>query len=73
MRLYLRGARQHRNPGNIVRAFGALLGEGAMDRLAPGRGRVMPAPDWLDLYRPGGRIAESLAIAESPAADPGRS
>lgn len=45
---YLRGARDCRSPGNVLRAFGALLGERAMSLHR--RRAVSFRPDWLDLY-----------------------
>jgi glycosyltransferase involved in cell wall biosynthesis len=45
---YLQGAWDCRSPGNVLRAFGALLGEKAMSlRRCQG---VSFRPDWLDLY-----------------------
>jgi glycosyltransferase involved in cell wall biosynthesis len=56
-RAYLHGAWRYRNPGNVVRAAGLLLGERAMRRLSPYRPeRLETEPDWLDLYRAGGRL-----------------
>jgi glycosyltransferase involved in cell wall biosynthesis len=68
VQLYLKGAREHRNLGNVVRAMGVLVGEGAMARLSPSRQRDLPNPDWLDLYRPGGRLE---SVASSAASDRG--
>jgi glycosyltransferase involved in cell wall biosynthesis len=61
IRAYLRGARHYRNAGNLARAFGVVLGERAMDLGTPTQ-PSLPAlePDWLALYRPGGRFARSL-------------
>jgi glycosyltransferase involved in cell wall biosynthesis len=56
-RAYLRGAWRYRNPGNAVRAAGMLLGERVMSRLSPHRPeRLEREPDWLELYRAGGRL-----------------
>jgi hypothetical protein len=68
-RAYLHGARRHRNLGNVVRAAGLLLGERAMSRLSPYRSEQLARePDWLGLYRQGGRL-ESVRPARdsSPA------
>ena len=56
IRTYLAGAFAYRSPGNVVRAFGTILGERAMARFAPPvPGRTPdPAvwePPWLELYR----------------------
>jgi glycosyltransferase involved in cell wall biosynthesis len=56
-RAYLRGAWRYRNAGNAMRAAGILLGERAMSRLSPYRPeRLEREPDWLGLYRAGGRL-----------------
>jgi glycosyl transferase family 2 len=66
-RAYLRGARRHRNAGNLVRAAGLLLGERAMSRLSPYRPeRLEREPDWLGLYRAGGEL-ESVPSARDSA------
>lgn len=66
IRIYLRAAREHRNLGNVVRAAGVLLGEKTMRRLSPYQPEPIAAPDWLDLYRPGGPL-ESVV---TPRLDP---
>lgn len=55
-RAYLHTARSHRNLGNVVRAFGLLFGEPTMQRRSRYSPEEIPRPDWLDLYREGGRL-----------------
>jgi glycosyltransferase involved in cell wall biosynthesis len=67
IRAYLRGAWRYRSIGNLFRALGVSLGEGAMGRAR--RSPELPPwadPDWLDLYRPGGKLAKSLDDLTSP-------
>ncbi|HEY5052051.1 MAG TPA: glycosyltransferase family 2 protein [Solirubrobacterales bacterium] len=67
---YLRGARRYRDAGNVARAAGALLGESAMS--LAGKPRDLPDwadPAWLDLYRPGGKLARSLDSLAAEAGD----
>ena len=50
IRTYLRGAVRYRNAGNVVRAAGVLLGEGAMSLSRRGRrdrAQREATPDWL--------------------------
>ena len=59
VRIYLQGARAHRSAGNVARAVGTALGEPVMRiarRSADARRPGAPEPDWLGLYRPGGRL-----------------
>jgi glycosyltransferase involved in cell wall biosynthesis len=61
IRAYLRGARRYRSAGNVVRAAGVLLGERALALGAPRSAAAAEAvPEWLDLFRPGGRLDLSL-------------
>ncbi len=59
MRAYLRGAVQYRSFGNLVRCLGVPFGERAM-AIARSKPTLPPAPEWIDLYRPGGRLDCSL-------------
>jgi glycosyltransferase involved in cell wall biosynthesis len=51
-RTYLAEARRSRSPGDLVRAAGVVLGEGAMDTVARAVGRREPVarPPWLARY-----------------------
>jgi glycosyltransferase involved in cell wall biosynthesis len=58
VRAYLWGARRYRSPGNLVRAAGVFLGERAMSLGTDYHPETLdPEPVWLELYRPGGRLA----------------
>ena len=63
IRVYLRGARQQQNMGNVVRAAGVMLGDRAMRRLSPHQPKQIERPEWLDLYASGGPLA-SLATSK---------
>jgi hypothetical protein len=55
---YLWGARRYRSPGNLVRAAGVFLGERAMSLGSEHSPEPLDSePAWLELYRPGGRLA----------------
>ncbi len=59
MRAYIYGGVHYRNFGNLVRAAAVPLGERWM-KLGSKESEYAPAvqPEWLDLYRPGGKLAE---------------
>lgn len=49
--IYVRGALRHRRPGNLLRAAGAIIGEGVWRRASPYRyEQGVPAPAWLRPY-----------------------
>lgn len=70
IRAYLWGARRYRDAGNVVRALGVLMGPKAMraGRALRGSEDHPPDPDWLDLYRPDGRLARDIDELASTAA-----
>lgn len=59
MRAYLRGAIRYRSPGNLLRLLAVPVGERVLTatRRQP---RIPPEPEWLSLYRPGGRFDRDL-------------
>jgi glycosyltransferase involved in cell wall biosynthesis len=64
VRAYLWGARRYRSPGNLLRAGGMFLGERAMSLGSEYNPQTLdPEPDWLALYRPGGRFADRPAAS----------
>jgi hypothetical protein len=53
--IYVRGALRHRRPGNLLRAAGAIIGEGVWRRASPYRyEQGVPAPPWLGAYTAAG-------------------
>lgn len=59
-RAYMKGAREYHNLGNALRAGAVVLGEPVPWHRRSERVPEWANPGWLDLYRPGGRLNQSL-------------
>ena len=66
-KIYLHSARRKRDVGSALRAVGVLFGEPVARRFAGHEPVKVPAPPWLDLYRPGGSLESVATLDADPA------